>query len=146
MNDYYPPKEKKDWSSTIVVLSLLGVGTALTVSSCQPAKRSPYAGSSYSSTQQDERRNQYRSRAECEADYNATECEASSSSSGNAGVYYLGPRYYGNWRTYGPNAYANGGGPGRAALASPDGVVAHPTQTTRGGFGSTGRSYSSRGS
>jgi hypothetical protein len=149
MNDWYPKEEKKDWSSAIVVLSLLGVGTALTASSCQPQPRSPYIGGSYASSDSDERRNEYQTKEACEADYSATECEPqarSGGSSASGGFLYLGPRYYGNWRSFGPSAFAGGGGPGRAALASPTGVVAHPTQTTRGGFGSTGRGYSSRGS
>ena len=136
MSDLYPHKEKKDWSSTIVTLSLITVGTALVVSSCQPQRQSS----------DETRRNQYASKQECEADYSATECEPQTRS-GGGGFIYLGPSYYGNWRRYGPSAFASGGGgPGRAALASPDGVVAHPTQTARGGFGATGRSYSSRGS
>jgi uncharacterized protein YgiB involved in biofilm formation len=119
--------DKKDWSSAIVVLSLLGVGTALTVSSCQQQDR-------------DLRRNEYQSLAECKADYRGNECEPYGPRFG-----YLGPSYYSNWRTQPQGTFDNGGGPGRAALASPNGVVAHPTQTTRGGFGSTGRSYSGRG-
>jgi hypothetical protein len=133
MTDLYPKPEKKDWSSAIVTLSLLSVGTALVVSSCQPERQA-----------RDEAvRNQYATRQECEADYSERECEMQPR---NGGSYvYLGPSYYGNWRSYGPNAFAGGGGPGRAALASPNGVVAHPTQTTRGGFGATGRSYAYRG-
>jgi hypothetical protein len=136
MSDLYPQKEKKDWSSTIVTLSLITVGTALVVSSCQPHLQS----------NDDSRRNQYASKQECEADYTATECEPQARSGGGGGFIYLGPHYYGNWRRQGASAFASGGGPGRAALASPNGVVAHPTQTARGGFGATGRSFSSRGS
>ena len=134
MTGLNPQKEKKDWSSTIVTLSLLAVGVGFTASSCQQQTAST----------DDERRNQYQSRQECEADYNASECEPQARSGG--GFFFLGPIYRGNWRGQGASAFASGGGPGRAALASPDGVVAHPTQTTRGGFGNTGRSFSSRGS
>jgi hypothetical protein len=91
-----------------------------------------------------ERRNMYETRAECEVDYSARECEQQARSGG--GFFFLGPLYAGNWRSRGAASYAAGGGPGRAALASPDGVVSRATTTQRGGFGTTGRSYSSRGS
>lgn len=132
----WPEKEKRDWSSTIVVLSLLGVGGALTLSSCQPQTNG-------TTEVADQRRNEYQTRQECVADYSERECEGQARSGG--GFFFLGPMYGGNWRNRGAGAYAGGGGPGRAALVSPNGVVAHPTQTTRGGFGSTGRSFSGRG-
>lgn len=138
MSDYEPRKEKRDWSSTIVVLSLLTVGGVMTASSCQPQT------GGVAKIANDERRNQYQTKAECEADYSSSECE-SQARSGGGGFFFLGPIYRGNWMGQGAGAFAGGGGPGRAALASPNGVVAHPTQTVRGGFGSTGRSYSSRG-
>jgi hypothetical protein len=133
MSPLEPQKEKRNWSSTLVVLSLLGIGGALTASSCQPT----------GSNEAEARRNQYQTRAECEADYSQRECEPQARTGG--GFFFLGPLYAGNWRGQNVAAFAGGGGPGRAALASPNGVVTHPTQTVRGGFGSTGRSYSSRG-
>jgi hypothetical protein len=133
MTDWEPKKEKRDWSSTIVTLALISVGGALTLSSCQPA----------SEGDNEARRNQYASKAECVADYSEAECETQARSGG--GFFFLGPLYRGNWRNAGAGAFSNSGGPGRAAIASPDGVVAHPTQTARGGFGSTGRSFSGRG-
>jgi Protein of unknown function (DUF1190) len=133
MNNQVIQPSKRKWSSTFVAVS---VGGLLSVSACEQ----PTDGAS---AQNEQRRNQYQSRAECEADYSAKECEPQARSGG--GFFFLGPMYMGNWRNQGASAFARGGGPGRAALASPQGVVAHPTQTTRGGFGSTGRSYSSRG-
>jgi hypothetical protein len=122
------PQLKRNWSSKIVVVSLFSASSAL--GGCDdPSAR--------------ERRNMYETRAECESDYSARECEPQARSGG--GFFFLGPLYSGNWRNQNRAAYANGGGPGRAALASPDGVVSHATTTQRGGFGSTGRSYSSRG-
>jgi hypothetical protein len=123
-------QQKRKWSSSsVMVVSLFSASSAL--SGCDnPAD--------------EVRRNQYETKAECVADYNERECETQARS-GGGGFFFLGPLYSGNWRRQGNNAYAGGGGPGRAALASPDGVVAHKTQTTRGGFGNTGRSYSSRG-
>ena len=111
------------WSSALVVVSLGGL---ISVSACGP----PNSGAS---AQNEQRRNQYQSRAECEADYSAKECEPQARSGG--GFFFLGPLYMGNWRNQGSAAFAGGGGPGRAAMASPTGVVAHPTQTSRGGFG-----------
>lgn len=124
--------QKRKWSSKVVVLSLASLGGALAVSACEPE------------IDTSERRNQYQSKAECVADYSERECEQQTRS-GGGGFFFLGPIYTGNWRNRGAGAYAGGGGPGRAALTSPNGVVAQPTQTTRGGFGATGRSYSNRG-
>jgi uncharacterized protein YgiB involved in biofilm formation len=122
---------KRSWSSKVVVLSLFSVSGSL--AGCDDAG-------------DDGRRNQYNSQAECIADYSERECEPQARSGGGGGFFFLGPIYRGNWRSQPAGTYAGGGGPGKAAMASPNGVVAHPTQTTRGGFGSTGRSYSSRGS
>lgn len=119
---------KRKWSSGVVVVSLFSASSAL--SGCDDVGN-------------DSRRNQYNTKAECVADYSERECETQARSGG--GFFFLGPIYSGNWRNRGREAYAGGGGPGRAALASPDGVVAQKTTTTRGGFGNTGRSYSSRG-
>jgi hypothetical protein len=119
---------KRKWSSTAVVVTLFSASSAL--SGCDDVGN-------------DSRRNQYETKAECVADYSERECETQARSGG--GFFFLGPMYGGRWRNQGAGAFAGGGGPGRAALASPDGVVAHKTQTARGGFGSTGRSYSSRG-
>jgi hypothetical protein len=137
MSDGRNIQEKRKWSSAKVAMSLLSVGGALSISACEPPQSSADIANQ-------ERRNQYQTQAECVADYSEKECEPQSRSGG--GFFFLGPMYGGNWRSRGASAFAGGGGPGRAALASPNGVVAHPTQTTRGGFGSTGRSYSSRGS
>ena len=131
-----PDIQRRKWSSAHVAMSLLSAGGLLGISACEPVSDS-------TSAQNEQRRNQYQSRAECEADYSAKECEPQARSGG--GFFFLGPLYMGNWRGQGANAFAGGGGPGRAALASPNGVVAHPTQTSRGGFGATGRSYSNRG-
>jgi hypothetical protein len=120
---------KRKWSSAAVVVSLATVGVAL--SGCEDGGG--------------DRRNQYETRAQCEADYSAKECEQQARS-GGGGFFFLGPLYGGNWRGQPAGSFASGGGPGRAAMASPDGVVARTTQTSRGGFGNTGRSYSSRGS
>jgi hypothetical protein len=128
MSDATNTSIKRKWSSGVVVVSLFSVSSAL--SGCEDAST-------------DSRRNQYETKAECVADYSERECETQTRSSG--GFFFLGPIYGGGWRNQGASAFAGGGGPGRAALASPDGVVAHKTQTARGGFGSTGRSYSSRG-
>jgi hypothetical protein len=119
---------KRSWSSKVVVVSLFSVSGSL--AGCDDAG-------------DDARRNQYSTQAECIADYSERECEPQARSGG--GFFFLGPLYGSNWRTRPASTYAGGGGPGKAALASPNGVVAHPTQTTRGGFGATGRSYSSRG-
>jgi hypothetical protein len=132
MNSLKAKSQKRSWSSKAVALSLASLGGALAVSACEPEADTS------------ERRNQYQSKAECVADYSERECEQQTRS-GGGGFFFLGPIYTGNWRNRGATAYAGGGGPGRAALNSPNGVVAHPTQTTRGGFGSTGRSYSNRG-
>jgi Protein of unknown function (DUF1190) len=136
MNQSNMTQSKRRWSSAVVAVSVLSVGSLLSVSGCER----PVDGQSGGNEQ---RRNQYQSRAECEADYSAKECEQQTRSGG--GFLFLGPMYMGNWRNQGAGAFAGGGGPGRAAMASPTGVVAHPTQTTRGGFGATGRSYSNRG-
>lgn len=130
-------KRKRKWSSTVVAVTALSVGGILNVSGCEQ----PFDGQSASSEQ---RRNQYQTKAECVADYSEKECEQQTRS-GGGGFFFLGPLYMGNWRNRGASAFAGGGGPGRAAMASPTGTVAHPTQTTRGGFGATGRSYSNRG-
>lgn len=130
-------KAPRKWSSAIVIVSFAAVGGILTAGGCEQS-------SDGTSAQNEQRRNQYESRAECEADYSPKECEPQARSSGG-GFFFLGPLYMGSWRNQGAGAFAGGGGPGRAALASPTGVVAHPTQTTRGGFGTTGRSYSNRG-
>jgi hypothetical protein len=119
---------KRRWSSKVVVLGLISASSAL--SACGEVD--------------DQRRNQYNTKAECVADYSEQECESQARSGG--GFFFLGPLYSGRWRNQSANAFATGGGPGRAALADPNGRVAHPTQTVRGGFGQTGRSYSSRGS
>lgn len=132
MNTPSPTTSSKKWSSKGVALSLVSMGGALAITACEPAQDTS------------ERRNQYSSKAECVADYSDRECEQQTRS-GGGGFFFLGPMYMGNWRNRGAAAYAGGGGPGRAAMASPTGVVAHPTQTTRGGFGATGRSYSNRG-
>lgn len=132
MSQYPLKAQRRAWSSGKVALSLLTFTGAVALSACQPQ----------SSTGGD-RRNQYGSRAECEADYSPKECEPQARSGG--GFFFLGPVYPGNWGQRGAAAFANGGGPGRAALASGTGIVAHPTQTVRGGFGATGRSYSYRG-
>jgi hypothetical protein len=137
MKEAHLLNQKRKWSSAKVAMSLLSVGGALSITACEPAP-------SASEIANQERRNQYQTQAECVADYSEKECEPQARSGG--GFFFLGPIYGGNWRNRGASAFAGGGGPGRAALASPDGVVAHPTQTTRGGFGATGRSYSSRGS
>ena len=121
----------------MVAVSFVSVGSLLSLSGCEQ----PNDGTS---AQNDQRRNQYQSRAECEADYSAKECEPQARA-GGGGFFFLGPMCMGNWRNQGSGAFAGGGGPGRAAMASPTGVVAHPTQTTRGGFGATGRSFSNRG-
>jgi hypothetical protein len=123
-----PPRTKRRWSSQVVGLTLVALGGG--VAGCD-------------SPDDDVRRNQYKTQAECIADYSERECEPQARSGG--GFFFLGPMYRGNWRSQPAGAYARGGGPGKAALASPDGVVAQPTQTRRGGFGTTGRSYSSRG-
>lgn len=131
--------QPRDWSSTIVILSLLSVGSVLTVSSCQPDR---------GGTAEAQKRNLYQSKEACVADYSEEACESynSGGSSGSGGAYFFrGPPYPASWRDAGQSFDPARSGPGRAALASPDGVVAHSTQTTRGGFGSTGRSYSSRG-
>jgi len=131
-----------DWSSTLVVLSLLSLGAAGTLASCQPNNR--VQGPAETA----QKRNLYQSKAACVADYSEEACESyhSSPSSGAGGVFFFrGPSYPASWRSAGQAFDSARSGPGRSALASPDGVVAHPTQTTRGGFGSTGRSYSSRG-
>ncbi len=120
--------QPRQWSSKVVVVSLFSVSGVL--AGCDNGG--------------DGRRNQYQMRADCEADYSTTQCEQQTRS-GGGGFFFLGPIYRGNWRGQGVGAFANGGGPGRGALASPNGVVAHPTTTTRGGFGATGSSYSSRG-
>jgi hypothetical protein len=132
----------RDWSSTLVVVSLLSLGAVGTVASCQPDNR----GSGSSETA--EKRNLYQTKEACVADYSEEACESynSGGSSGSGGVFFFrGPSYPASWRSAGQAFDSSSSGPGRSALASPDGVVAHPTQTTRGGFGSTGRSYSSRG-
>lgn len=131
-----------DWSSTIVILSLLSVGSVLTVSSCQPDNRP------IDRIEEAQKRNLYQTKEACVADYSEEACEAhtSGASSGSGGVFFFrGPPYPASWRNAGQAFDPARGGPGRAVLASPDGIVAHPTQTTRGGFGSTGRSYASRG-
>lgn len=131
-----------DWSSTLVVLSLVSLGAVGTVASCQPDNR--VQGPAETA----QKRNLYQSKEACVADYSEEACESyhSGSSSGAGGVFFFrGPPYPASWRRAGQAFDPASSGPGRAALASPDGVVAHPTQTTRGGFGSTGRSYSSRG-
>lgn len=132
----------RDWSSTIVILSLLTVGSVMTVSSCQPDRRGmDTAGEA-------QKRNLYQSKEACVADYSEEACEAyqSGDGSGSGGVFFFrGPPYPASWRNAGYAFDPARNGPGRAALASPDGVVAHPTQTMRGGFGATGRSYASRG-
>ncbi|MFM1976962.1 MAG: hypothetical protein RL145_1808 [Pseudomonadota bacterium] len=131
-----------DWSSTLVVLSLLSLGAIGTVASCQPDK------SLHDPVETVEKRNLYQSKEACVADYSEEACESyqTGGGSGSGGVFfYRGPSYPAAWQSAGQNFDPARSGPGRAALASPDGVVAHPTQTTRGGFGSTGRSYSSRG-
>ncbi len=127
----------KDWSSTIVILSLITVGSAFVINSFRPGGLGG---------EKIETRNLYQSREACVADYSEEACE-SFGPSGSAGVGYFhrGPSYPASWRSAGQGFDPARSGPGRSALASPDGVVAHPTQTTRGGFGSTGRSYSSRG-
>jgi hypothetical protein len=117
---------KRVWSSKVVVVSLFSASGAL--SGCSD----PYDS---------DRRNYYDTRAECVADYSERECKTQSSGAGT--FFYLGPSYRGNWRDYGSGAYTTGGGPGRAAMAT--GTVNNPTTVSRGGFGSTGRSYSSRG-
>jgi hypothetical protein len=125
-----PVNEKRPWSSKVVVVSLFSASSAL--SGCGDADGG-------------ERRNMYETRAACEADYSARECEQQARSGGGGGFFFLGPLYAGNWRSRGAAAYAGGGGPGRAALSSPEGTVSRATTTQRGGFGTTGRSYSSRG-
>jgi hypothetical protein len=90
------------------------------------------------------RRNVYETRAECEADYPLKECESQARGNGT-GFFFLGPFYSGNWRSRDRSFYAAGGGPGRAALASPKGVVSRGTVTERGGFGSTGHTYGAGG-
>jgi hypothetical protein len=135
-------QSSSDWSSTLVVLSLLSLGAVGTVASCQPDNR--VQGPAETS----QKRNLYQSKEACVADYSEAACESynSGSSSGAGGVFFFrGPPYPASWRSAGQAFDSANSGPGRAALASPDGVVAHPTQTMRGGFGSTGRSYSSRG-
>jgi hypothetical protein len=132
----------KDWSSTIVILSLLSVGSVLTVSSCQPDNRPT------DRVEEAQKRNLYQTKEACVADYSDEACEAynSGTNSGSGGVFFFrGPPYPASWRNAGQAFDPARSGPGRAALASPDGIVAHPTQTTRGGFGSTGRSYASGG-
>jgi hypothetical protein len=125
-------EQRRAWSSSKVALSLLTLSSAVAITACQP--QSSGGG---------DRRNQYGSRAQCEADYSPKECEPQARSGG--GFFFLGPIYAGNWGQRGAGAFANGGGPGRAALASGTGIVAQPTQTAKGGFGATGRSYSNRG-
>jgi hypothetical protein len=121
---------KRSWSSKVVVASLFSVSGSL--AGCDDVG-------------DDSRRNQYNTQAECIADYSERECEPQARSGGGGGFFFLGPIYRGNWRSQPAGTYAGGGGPGKAAMASPDGVVARSTQTTRGGFGASGRSYSSRG-
>jgi uncharacterized protein YgiB involved in biofilm formation len=123
-----PKVTSRTWSSKVVAVSLFSVSGVL--AGCD-------------STDDDSRRNQYQTQAECKADYSEKECEPQARAGG--GFFFLGPIYRGNWRSQPAGAFASGGGPGRAAMMSPNGVVAHPTQTARGGFGTTGRSYSSRG-
>jgi hypothetical protein len=130
-------KKKRKWSSTVVAVTALSVGGFLNVGGCEQ----PMDGQSGANEQ---RRNQYQTKAECVADYSEKECEPQARSNG-LGFLFLGPMYMGNWRNQGIGAFRGGGGPGRTAMASPTGTVAHPTQTTRGGFGATGRSYSNRG-
>lgn len=127
----------KDWSSTIVILSLMTTGTAFTATSCQPGWLDPEGV---------QNRNLYQSREACVADYSEQACESfGSGGTSGVGYYHRGPLYPENWRSRAQAFDPAISGPGRAALTSPDGIVAHPTQTTRGGFGSTGRSYSFRG-
>lgn len=132
MSNFDHKPNTRTWSSKAVKLSLISIGGALAVTACEPP------------VDNDSRRNQYQSKTECVADYSERECEQQTRS-GGGGFFFLGPMYMGNWRGQRANAFASGGGPGRAAMASPTGVVAHPTQTTRGGFGATGRSYSRAG-
>ena len=63
-----PDIQRRKWSSAHVAMSLLSAGGLLGISACEPVSDS-------TSAQNEQRRNQYQSRAECEADYSAKECE-----------------------------------------------------------------------
>ena len=73
-----------DWSSRLVVLSLLSLGAAGTLASCQPNNR--VQGPAETA----QKRNLYQTKGACVADYSEETCESyqSGSSSGFNGVFF----------------------------------------------------------
>lgn len=82
------------------------------------------------------RRNTYRSREECVADYSETQCESWSSGGGGGSAGYRGPNYYADGRGHpddpGPGRYRRDNGRNNPA-------VSHTETSFRGGFGNLAR-------
>jgi hypothetical protein len=108
------------WRTSTVALLTLGAAAGL--SGC--AREPEFA------------RNGYTSREACLQDYPPEQCSSRSS-----GGYYFGPSY----ALHGRDRVAGDPGPGRSAAATGTSAFADPAATSRGGFGSTGRSYASSG-
>jgi len=88
------------------------------------------------------RRNTYRSREECVADYSETQCESSSSGGGSGSWGYRGPSYYADGR-----GHTDDPGPGRYSRENgrPNPAVIHTETSFRGGFGNLARRLGSGG-
>jgi hypothetical protein len=148
-----PTQKPKKWSSGTVGLLVFGGVIGGLILTSPPPPPAPLAQSDTSDrkTAQDADwepvRNQYADKEQCVEDYSEAECRPAGASSGS-GLFYFGPWYRSNWRSY---TGAGDAGPGRYAKASPSGLprpgvqIAGGGQMQKGGFGATGRSYSSRG-
>lgn len=82
-----------------------------------------------------ERQNLYNTRADCERDYEPSQCRESAGVSGG----YYGPRYSSTTVT------GDDPGPGRTAEDGRSQTASRVHEFARGGFGSTGRGYGGYG-